>query len=306
MRIQGMLGASTTDSPPFLLLPYSPDNVLDYLNKTRAPDYLRLVYPVSPFRSISTHTFAVAFRHRPWDRLSAQPRSSCHTWRTSTREYKLCSRQVNLFLIACQATVHVDQYGNVALSCVGIRPSHLAPVDTQLAITVHNALSLWRAPELVLSNEPTSASDVYSYGLLLSAMLDVLVSKHSSPPFDNEAMVQKLKRRCLESDPAARPSAGEILRIISGTNPELKEGDMFTGKGSLDIEDLPEGMAEHWRLVPTSRQAYGIIVQGMDVVYLNTPPIDGADTHPLRRLSFELRCHDQGADYTSAPRFLLQ
>lgn len=197
--------------------------------------------------------------------------------------------------------MHVDPYGNVALSCVGIRRSHLAPVDRAMAITLHNALALWHAPEVLESQDLTPASDIYSYGLLLSAMLDVLLSKHSSPPFDNEAMVQKLKRRCLESDPTARPSAGEILRIISGTNPELKEGDMFTGRGSLDVEDLLEGIAEHWRLVPTSRQAYGVIIPGIDVVYLNTPPIDGADEHPLRRISFELRCHDQGADYTSTP-----
>lgn len=171
-------------------------------------------------------------------------------------------------------------------------------MNANMAVTVHNALAIWRAPELDKTG-PTPASDIYSYGLLLSAMLDVLLAKHSSPPFDNEAMVQKLKRRCLDLDPTVRPSAGEILRIISGTNPALKEGDMFTGRGTLEVEDLPEGIEEHWRLIPTTRQAYGAVMQGVDVVYLSTPPIDGVGEHPLRRLSFELRCHDQGADYTS-------
>lgn len=167
-----------------------------------------------------------------------------------------------------------------------------------MEITIYNALTIWQAPEFNATGA-TPESDIYSYGLLLSAMLDVLLANHSNPPFDNEAMVQKLKRRCLDPDPNARPSAGEVLRIISGTNPALREGDMFTGRGSLDVEDLPDGIAEHWRLIPTTKQAYGIVIQGIDVVYLSTPPIDGEGEHPLRRLSFELRCHDQGADYTS-------
>lgn len=166
------------------------------------------------------------------------------------------------------------------------------------AMQLHNALSQWQAPELPATG-PTPATDVYGYGLLLSAMLTILLSKHSREPFDGEALLRKLIDGCLKPMPNDRSTASELLQIISASNPEVREGDMFTAQPSLVVDPLPEGVAEHWRLVPIMRHAYGVVVQDMDIVYLSTAPINGADEHPLRRLSFEIRCHDQGKEGTS-------
>ena len=161
---------------------------------------------------------------------------------------------------------------------------------------LHNALAPWQAPELPATGR-TAAADIYGYGLLLSSMLAILVDKHSREPFDGEALLKRLIEGCLKPLPGDRSTASELLQLISASNPEVREGDMFTAQPSLVVDPLPEGVAEHWRLVPIIRHAYGAVTQEMDYMYLSTAPIDGADEHPLRRLSFEVRCHDQGKEY---------
>ncbi|EKM61556.1 uncharacterized protein PHACADRAFT_180663 [Phanerochaete carnosa HHB-10118-sp] len=263
-RIQGMLGASTTDSPPFILLPYAPDNVLDYLIKTPAPDYLRLVSEIARGLDYLHH------RDPPVIHGSIRP-----------------------------GVVHVDSQGNVTLSCIAIHRTHLAPMDLATTMKLHNALSPWQAPELPATG-PTPAADIYGYGLLLSSMLTILLDKHSSSPFDGEALLRRLIDGCLEPMPEDRSTTSEILQIISATNPVVRDGDMFTAQPSLVVDPLPEGVAEHWRLVPIMRRAYGVVIQNIDAIYLSTAPIDGTSDNPLRRLSFEIRCHDQGEEGTTA------
>ncbi|KZT21442.1 kinase-like protein [Neolentinus lepideus HHB14362 ss-1] len=266
MRIQGLLGASTTDSPPFLLLPYMPDNVLDYLQKTQAPDYLRLVTEIA----------------RGLDYLHSRDPPVAHG-------------------AIRPATVYVDSQGGPKLTCTGISVSELVVPDADTELSLHSALAFWRAPELMdISSPATPAGDIYSYGLLLSSMLGVLKDMHSDPPFDGDALLQKLIDPCINPDPAARPSAGKLLEMISGVNPALHEGDLFSSQASLDFDEIPRSVAERWRVVPTARRAYGVVRDGYDPVYLATQPIDGLSENPLRRLSFEIRCHDQGAERTTA------
>ncbi|GJE89526.1 hypothetical protein PsYK624_056280 [Phanerochaete sordida] len=263
-RVQVLLGASTTDSPPFILLPYAPDNVLDYLAKNPAPDYLKLVSEIT----------------RGLDYLHSRDPPVVHG---SLRP----------------GVVHVDPQGNVTLSCIGIHRKHLAPTDLSTTMQLHNALTPWQAPELPATG-PTPAADIYSLGLLLSGMLTVLLRKHARGPFDGEALLRRLIDDCLRPAPDERASAGGLLRVLAATHPEVREGDMFTAQPSLVVDPLPEGVAERWRLVYTRREAYGVVNEQVDVIYVSTAPIDGGSDAPLRRLSFEVRCHDQGKDYTTA------
>jgi hypothetical protein len=39
----GILAASTVDEPPFILVPYVAENIINHIEKTRAPDLVRLV-----------------------------------------------------------------------------------------------------------------------------------------------------------------------------------------------------------------------------------------------------------------------
>lgn len=130
-------------------------------------------------------------------------------------------------------------------------------------------------------------------------LLSVLLSKRSQGAFDGKALLEKLAIRCLNPDPNVRPTAKEVLHTMFGSHPHLQEPEMFTPRATLNVDDLASEATERWRLVPVSKQAYGYVTYRDDEVYLSTAPIDGAEESPVRRLSFELRCHDQGAEYTS-------
>ncbi|TFK51077.1 hypothetical protein OE88DRAFT_1645300 [Heliocybe sulcata] len=235
-----LLGASTTDTPPFLLLPYMPDNILDYVQKTDAPDYLRLVTELA----------------RGMHYLHSHDPPTAHG-------------------AIRPAAVSVDSEGAVKVACTGIPLLELVVPDVDSEQSLHSALAFWRAPELAdLSAAATPAGDVYSYGLLLSSMLGVLKDKNYTldNPFDGEALLQKLIDPCLNPDPAARPSAAKIMQMISGVSPALREGDLFSAQASVDFDEILRSMTERWRVVPTARRAYQAVTSDHTPVYLATPP----------------------------------
>ena len=199
-----------------------------------------------------------------------------------------------------KGAIYVSPDGNVTLSCVAIHREHLAPMDMSTTLQLHNSLAQWHAPELPVTGH-TTATDIYSLGLVLSSILSVLKAKYEGTlfPFDGESLLQKMIDQCNKPLPNERSSASELMRTLSQFNPIVQEGDNFTAQPSLVVDPLPEGVAERWRLVPVARRDYGYVTQNVDVVYLRTAPISGTDEHPLRRLSFEVCCHDQGAEYTS-------
>ncbi len=76
------------------------------------------------------------------------------------------------------------------------------------------------APEVLLGQKATLKADVFSYGVLLyqmltgeppvRGMLSPLVAPRDCPPG-----VAALQQRCLDPDPQQRPSAGEIVAVLS-------------------------------------------------------------------------------------------
>jgi serine/threonine protein kinase len=76
------------------------------------------------------------------------------------------------------------------------------------------------APEVLLGQKATLKADVFSYGVLLYQMLtgEPPVRGLLSPlvaPRDCPQKVTALQQRCLDPDPQRRPSAGEIVAVLS-------------------------------------------------------------------------------------------
>jgi serine/threonine protein kinase len=76
------------------------------------------------------------------------------------------------------------------------------------------------APEVLLGQKATLKADVFSYGVLLYQMLtgEPPVRGLLSPlaaPGDCPQGVAALQQRCLDPDPQRRPSAGEIVAVLS-------------------------------------------------------------------------------------------
>jgi serine/threonine protein kinase len=99
----------------------------------------------------------------------------------------------------------------------------------------------WLAPEASLDAAPTSAADIWAFGALLLQLvsgaaplrvLDRLAQRATQKParelrvvgsgFTFPASVADMARRCLDRDPAVRPSATELLR-----HPFLREYRQF-------------------------------------------------------------------------------
>ena len=136
--------------------------------------------------------------------------------------------------------VHGDvKPGNVLLPSDG-GPAKLGDFGVarrvQLPDTVTHATPEYVAPEVVAGAKPTPASDVYSFGMVLYEMAcgrspyrggsvsDVIERHATCVPVRPEGMPAQLWRairRCVEHDPARRPSAEEVARDLRGVVPQL-------------------------------------------------------------------------------------
>lgn len=77
------------------------------------------------------------------------------------------------------------------------------------------------APEQLLAQRCTLAADIYSLGLVLAELTTGQVVKRRGewqlprPPEECPAAVAELIRHCTQPEPTARPSAAEVLQILS-------------------------------------------------------------------------------------------
>ncbi|TFL04930.1 kinase-like domain-containing protein [Pterulicium gracile] len=266
--IQTFLGASTVDEPPFLLLPHSTGNIMEYISRqTETPNYGRLAHDI--IRGLEyLHT-----RQPPIVHGNLRP-----------------------------TVVQVDAQGNAVLSSVGLKTSDLS-MSAEEATRFEHDLNIWRAPEVVAGESCTEASDVFAWGRIVRAMIEHLEEFHQfSPPLDGKELLQRLCDSATHADPSSRPTASKIVEQILGLSDvaPTSEYSLLLTHSLMDEGGMADPAMDRWRFVPCSRHQYGEITSEYDVLYLKTRPISGLGDHPLRQLSFEIRCHDQGKEATSA------
>ena len=85
----------------------------------------------------------------------------------------------------------------------------------------HHPTPPFAAPEQLLAQRCTLAADIYSLGLVLAELTTGQVVKRRGewqlprPPEECPAAVAELIRHCTQPEPTARPSAAEVLQILS-------------------------------------------------------------------------------------------
>lgn len=62
---------------------------------------------------------------------------------------------------------------------------------------------------------------------------------------------------------------------------------------------------DRWRVVPYVCKIPAMFTEQNDRLYVASAPLQGLDEHPLRQLCVEVKCHDQGKEYTSMSLSLL-
>ncbi|TDB98326.1 serine/threonine-protein kinase, partial [Actinomadura sp. 7K534] len=118
--------------------------------------------------------------------------------------------------------VHRDiKPANVFLTPVGVKV-----LDFGIAFTGPSAAGgpllgtpAYVAPELLDGASPTPAADVFSLGVVLRESLGGASSEDSAAlPPDVPEQFTALCLRCLDADPAARPTAPEAARVLAGAS----------------------------------------------------------------------------------------
>ena len=161
-------------------------------------------------------------------------------------------------------------------------------------ILLDQNIPAWVAPEVHLSNAPTTASDVYSFGILLWCLMTrrtpfegisgrkiakAVLSKKARPeysfqeltqlPFQHEYMM--LMTSCWETRPASRPSMGnafgqmnsfchtmKTLRTLTRTWRQKSSRNVLdvSDKDTGGVEKRPPGAASNQAVVPDTVKQY--------------------------------------------------
>lgn len=155
----------------------------------------------------------------------------------------------------------------------------------------------WLAPEVTEQNmAATPEADIYAFGSVVKAILHA--QQAAGMTKKNAESLISLADRCQEPDPSKRPSATEIYEKLY-TDTSLPQQTLFVAQSSALRADLVDGSDDHWRLVRSASELVRSFTTGQDYAYVSTLPIDGSTPQPLRKLCFQIKCHDQGAERTS-------
>ncbi|KAI0059212.1 kinase-like protein [Artomyces pyxidatus] len=275
-NILSFLGASTTDDPPFVIWPYMPHGtVTHFLEDHRDTDLLTIAFETL----------------RALEYLHARKPPVVHG-----------NLRPSLIL--------VNEARHAVLAGVG-----LSSMDTEF--NAAHALSdnlrnlRWRAPEAMMNQQSslTTAADVYSWALIVAALFGSKVPEDASklalgtrPSRPNLARVPalapqgiqdafwQLLQRCWSPNPAERPSAAEAAAAIIRAVPWMDPTKLL-----FDFPRTDGQLVDQMRLSSTSLNEYIMVNQSSSQEpYVLTKPVEGGDEHPVRRVSFLLRCHDQG------------
>ena len=147
------------------------------------------------------------------------------------------------------------------------------------------------APELTTESAATIASDIYAYGVILQKML--LFVRYTQA----DKTLTSLIAECTNPDPSKRPNASTIYDNLSHSS-QVNNPELFVAQSHLPQTEV-EGSESTWRMARYTSDLEQSYIDGQDVVYLQSLPISGNSDQPLRKLCFQLKCHDQGAEYTS-------
>ncbi|KAK7037278.1 hypothetical protein VNI00_011269 [Paramarasmius palmivorus] len=271
-RIQGLLGASTVDKPPFLLVPHPNLSLVEYIRTgSRQGRYLALFLEVAR---------CLEYLH--------------------TRDLPVIHGGI------CSTSLTVDEEGNVSLSSVGIKPEDLAMSEEQRQ-TLYCDLERWRAPEIrgEANGNYTQASDVFALGVVFSDILDTMADQklpHTVRPIPKE-LVTELVRECTADDPGRRPSVSQVVERLQEKCTNVLSTDLMAVAPSSRETDLPDGVLDsnRWRVAFFSHRVPTFASDpDHNINYVSSAPLPGSTEHPLRQLCIEVQCHDQGKDYTDA------
>ncbi|WUI02134.1 cellulose binding domain-containing protein [Spirillospora sp. NBC_00431] len=132
----------------------------------------------------------------------------------------VCARVADALAAAHAAgIVHRDiKPANIFLTRVGVKV-----LDFGIAFTGPSApggpvlgTPAYVAPELLSGSAPTPAADLFSLGVVLQESVTGLPVSTPALPQDVPDGVAALCRRCLDENPASRPTAADTARILAG------------------------------------------------------------------------------------------
>ncbi|KAL4423507.1 hypothetical protein ABPG77_003640 [Micractinium sp. CCAP 211/92] len=157
--------------------------------------------------------------------LEDPQRRSLLRWDAHGRQVALDVAEALAYLHGALQMRHTDlKASNVLLSegwraCVS--DLGMAQMVGQEARSAAGFTATHAAPEQLLAQRCSLAADVYSLGLVLAELTTGQVVKRRGewqpprPPDECPAAVAELIQRCTQPEPAARPSAAEVLRVLS-------------------------------------------------------------------------------------------
>ncbi|KIK57934.1 hypothetical protein GYMLUDRAFT_171932 [Collybiopsis luxurians FD-317 M1] len=264
-RIQGFLGASTVDNPPFILVQPSHLNIAEYVKVTTKPNLRRLILElVRALDYLHTRTPPVIHgRLRP-------------------------------------STVDVDDKGNLLVGSVGLRLEDTRVSEAQRPI-LEQILREWIAPELLEGGTLTPESDIFSLGVIVSSLITIIQERHPSRKFP---VLTSVASQCSADDPSARPKLQDLMKQLEDRDSKDQLSDLLalmpTAKNVSELTGLQN--IDRWRVVPYISKVHTTFKQENDRLYVASAPLNGLSDHPLRQLTIEVKCHDQGRENTTAPQ----
>jgi serine/threonine protein kinase len=260
-RIQGFLGASTVDNPPFIVAGPCHLNIVEYAKATARPNYRRLVHEI---------VRALEYLH--------------------TRVPPVIHGRLR------PATIDVDEKGNVAVGSVGLQLDDMrVPPDERPKI--EQMLKRWTAPEVLEGMPPTVESDIYALGVIVS---DLIATAQERNPSRKLSLLSSIKEQCTAPDPFVRPTLQALVKQLEKRS-EDPDTDLLVTMPSTDKITELTGLQniDRWRIVPYVCKIHTAFTEHVDHLYVASTPLQGMEEHPLRQLAIEVKCHDQGRENTS-------
>jgi predicted Ser/Thr protein kinase len=195
------------------------------------------------------------------------------------------------------ANIMIDGRGNVVIMDFG-----LAGLSDQLQADVHSGTPAYMSPEQLAGTEVTERSDIYALGLVLyelftgrrafeaASLIELMqMQERAAPPSitsvakDLDPAVERVVLRCLERDPARRPSSAlAVAAALPGGDPlaaalaagEMPSPDVVAAAGEMVCHRSWTGIA--WLAAALAGVAlvgwWGARVNILTRVRLDAPP----------------------------------